>query len=76
MTTSAPIALNAFLFASEVVVANTASAECLGKLHRDQTDRGRRADNEHAVARREPCLRDERVVLGGQPDRQGGGVAP
>ena len=77
MTTSAPDLLERVLFCVGCRGRDhERRAECLGELHCDQSDRGRRANNEDAVTGREPRLRDERVVFGGQSDRQCGGLAP
>ncbi|GAA14888.1 hypothetical protein GOALK_118_00060 [Gordonia alkanivorans NBRC 16433] len=47
-------------------------AECLGQLDSDQADGAGAADDEDRVARREAGLRDKRIMLGDEPDGQGG----
>lgn len=51
-----------------------AGTERLGELDADQADRAGAAGDEDAVAGGEPGLGDQRVVLGDQPDGQGGGL--
>ena len=72
-TTSAPAPTNAFLFASEVVVATTRRApNALASCTAIRPSRSPRRRRDTCGPSMKPGLRHERVVSVAKPDRQGG----